>query len=278
MKSLSAGQLVAKKRRQLAFSQADLARQSGVRRERISRFESDTQRLNEKEIQALAKVLRTDAEKLRPLDRHPKEAEILASLVKKPFSKRLLPTKVNMASLRARYGTLAETLEYKIAQRPDAAWCEEFLRWSGCDSKDEYLLCVRLLAHPAVTPVWFSPVRAGFTQHPSVDKETGRANGHLKHPALHLLTEGWKGLAFPQITLRPRGNFRLDFLVALKSRGKTVWGDLEVDGTGHDPSYDEKKCDSLALPTVRLSGQEVERSDALSVLLGRLNRWLPGEG
>lgn len=274
MDILSNGQILAQKRSQLALSQTDLARLSGVRRERLSRFENDTENLRPRELRKLLQTLNLDAHDLTVVGKHPDQAAVKRSFRSKA-PRRLLRTEVSFSRLRSRYGELAGLLLREIDHHDDSGWRREFLRWAGCESADELLLCLRLLARPEVTPVWLSLAEVGFVKHPSVDKETDEATHGHKCPTLFLRLQDWQALIFPQVSLRTRrGQYRLDFLAKLRAFRRSIWLNLEVDGGGHDHNFDQRRQDSLALPTVRISGREVERHDCLPVLLARLGQRL----
>lgn len=273
MDILSTGQLLAQLRKKRGISQAELARRASIPAYRLSRIEHDKARPSDEEARELARRLGEDPTRLlSPELRHPRQSSLLRPFKSRP--KRLaLTSEVSLDTWRGRFGLLAHQFEMAVCRRADAALCREYLRQCGAESADELQLSFQLLSREQVIPVWTTAARCGFTTHPVVERKTGASAANLVRPALHVSHEDVVALMFPQVSLRPaRSQFRVDFLVGLKRSGGIAWIDLEIDGGGHDPSYDEYRRETLGLPTVRISGSEVGRRDCFDILMRRLRR------
>lgn len=98
----------------------------------------------------------------------------------------------------------------------------------------------------------------GFSQWPVVDEE-GRGASLYRRPAL--MTDDWL-LTF-QVTVKARKTYRLDGLLLVLEPQRTIL-DLEIDGKGHDPTWDLERATDLAMLSVRIPWYELLNGPSLT--------------
>jgi hypothetical protein len=88
---------------------------------------------------------------------------------------------------------------------------------------------------------------------------------------LEIEIRGLKLLLFCQVTVETRrGQFRLDALVCVRTPGRRFWVNFEIDGGGHDPTYDHERQQALGLDTIRFTTADLRTKDLLSLTELRL--------
>lgn len=150
----------------------------------------------------------------------------------------------------------------KITPRT-VAWMEQML---PCHSMPEAFTWLQF-AFLGGTPMFGSPPDFGF-RHLSVMDPEGRALGERQLPGLQGEYQGLRYLVWPQVGLRPRSaTFWVDGLMLLDQGREWRWSTLELDAAGHDPSRDPVRRKLLGMDEIRVSGEEIERLEALPRIL-----------
>ena len=266
MKNEIKGAAIRKARKKLQLTQHDLASKVGLSQSRISRLETGRDTPDQNEWAKLAACLN-----LWPAQVPPKlERPIPSQDWHKPKPAILVagdrPTQVRENAARNHYGAVVDKLLRQVHSREDWRLCEDFLREAAPESGHEYFLWLRLLAAGG-KPCWFSLFRAGFRASAVVESSSKIAIGDVRLACLRVDGPGISWLLYPQVTLDARKSYdRLDALASLRTAEKQLWVDLEVDGRGHDPEWDEQRQQHLDLPTLRLTPAELKAPDLLSLL------------
>jgi len=99
----------------------------------------------------------------------------------------------------------------------------------------------------------------GFQQWPVVD-DKGRGASFYRRPAM--ASEDWL-LTFQVSVRTSRRIYRLDGLLLVLEPQRTIL-DLEVDGKGHDPTWDLERATDLAMLAVRIPYYEVFNGPSLT--------------
>jgi transcriptional regulator with XRE-family HTH domain len=268
-------QKIADARASLQLLQSEVARRAGITPRRMSSIEQGTARPRPHEIEAIVEVLRLCAADL--LERTDWEKgsvrdgwlgttpEALRAVGQGPLPE-LQPSKNSFASkleiAQRSYSSLVAKLEGQISRRADARSAWAALREVWYDSALEVLLWLHLAAVGA-KPVWASPLRIGFRLHPVCDWHHEVQAGDAPRVGFWL---AGVGIAIPQVSLlQPK--CRLDCLLGL---GPGRFAAMEVDGEGHNGSWDRVRERELKLPVVRYEGAAVQDRRFLSVLTEQL--------
>lgn len=112
-------------------------------------------------------------------------------------------------------------------------------------------------------PVMANPHELGFDLHPIVQADD-RALGSRVLPGFASFEGDLPYLIFPQVRLRTSTiPARLDGLVWFKVDDFTGWGDLELDGGGHNTANDLRRALALGLPTIRINQQTLDSNQVL---------------
>ena len=253
--------LLAREKRQ--WRQSTLCLKATIPSSRLSRLEGGTRYPTEDEWRRLSALL-----DLGPYQPPPPELAapstwkatqpLLCWSSEKPLLSRVF-------AARRTFGPRVDAAIAQVRSREDAEVVEHFLHRSCLDSGHEYFFWLLLLTGGGL-PRWFSPLKAGYRARSVVDRSSGRTAGDLRHPCLLYQLTAAKLMLFPQVTLETRrGQFRLDALVCVKVGRTRFWLDLEIDGGGHDPTYDRDRQATLELPTVRLQTADLRRDEFLEL-------------
>jgi transcriptional regulator with XRE-family HTH domain len=244
--NVSEGNYIRQRRIDKGLSQTQLARLSGISRQRISDYESNRHVPGQRLMQRLSEIL--DPELSSP-------PQLQGSALKntRPSPARLPYEKTFAASWERVRQTYWRTLQRIGFQR--------FPRWfcggTPCDSALEYLAWALLVMAGALL-VTASPLERGFRRHPLLD-HLGWALGLQPRPCLCWRVGDLDCLIWPQISVQPANYpFRPDAL-ALVCRGhQKLWCLLEIDGPLHSPQWDKNRDDEFKIPVLRFSAEVVK--------------------
>lgn len=156
-------------------------------------------------------------------------------------------TNIRYQAARRRFPQLVDQLTRVISLRPDYHRCAHFSALVPCDSELEALSLLYLLAQGGV-PCLVRPLLLGYISRKPVDPETMEGVGHRPCLCLNL----GDNFYFFQVSLATPRVFRVDML-----RWNGEWRVMEIDGKGHDNSHDESRAHLLAIPTTRLSTEQL---------------------
>lgn len=260
------GSLLRATRKKHNLSQTALGAEVGLSQSRLSQFESDSRSPTPEEWQRLRECLNLDPNDLpaKLLLPYPDPIWRVALPELSLAGERPLSTRHHAA--RKTYGAIVDRRLAQAKSQTDPVLVEKFLNQASTESGHEYFLWVQLLAIGG-KPCWLAPVRAGFRALGIVDRHSKRAINDLRHPCLQAAGPGADWLLFPQPTLDARRTYyRLDALAVLRYGGERHWIDLELDGQGHNPEWDDERQRLLSLPTVRLSTAEIATPDIMATL------------
>lgn len=167
---------------------------------------------------------------------------------------------------------LADVCLGKIRARQDAPLTLRFLTTVRLDSAYEAMFWMLLLAEGG-RPCRYTLLKAGFRLHRVVDDRRNTA-GDARQPCLQL---GQNVLLFPQVSLDVRkAYYRLDVLALVVRRGRRLWVNIEIDGSGHAGDLDEQRQADLGLPTLRLEKSRLVQIGLVEWLLAQLLAHLEG--
>ncbi|MFN8609815.1 MAG: helix-turn-helix transcriptional regulator [Vulcanimicrobiota bacterium] len=121
-------------------------------------------------------------------------------------------------------------------------------------------------------PLLGNPVHWGFDQHVLVDG-LGRLLAARLLPALGYESPERDLVIWPQMWMCTGDHtFRVDGLVFLRLGKRRHWLVLELDGKGHNAAGDEFRKAQLAMPEVRLTGEEIRAGQFFELLLERVRQ------
>ncbi|MEW6283379.1 MAG: helix-turn-helix transcriptional regulator [Candidatus Eremiobacterota bacterium] len=171
------------------------------------------------------------------------------------------------AAAKQIYGRMVTQLWDRAQTETHAA---AYLALASSDSSPEWTVGLHALA-AGYKPIRKAPLQIGFRRHPVVDHASGLSVGDCPVPALVGESGGLPVLLMPQVPLRIGNNSpTLDFLCVAKRRRRRHYINLEIDGSGHRSSYDQRRAELIAMPTVRFTETEVGRLDFMELFTGRL--------
>lgn len=103
-----------------------------------------------------------------------------------------------------------------------------------------------------------NPQLLGFGPHSIID-ENLCALGPRRLPCLTWRHGEWQFVIWPQVSVRAGTYvYRLDGLVLVRKNRRRFWAYYKIDGSGHNPAWDEARTKRLSLPNVRFTRQQVE--------------------
>lgn len=269
MSAETLGRRLQKARRYRQWSQSVLAQLTGISRGRLSHFENDRRQPTLDESERLHRCLALRSRpKAAPTLPFPGKSWRRCAPPVKFEKKRTIYTRLLAA--RKSFGQIVNDKLEIVHSRNDRRFSELFLKQARLDSGHELLFWVQLLAAGG-KPCWLAPLRVGFRSCPVVHPDSKICIADVRHPCLELTGDRWSSLLFPQLTLDARRSyFRLDALACVRSGGRRRWINVEIDGEGHDPSYDEDRQRLLGLLTVRLNRVEITYPSMLALLQAKL--------
>jgi transcriptional regulator with XRE-family HTH domain len=180
-----------------------------------------------------------------------------------PFSSRL-------HNARKTHGVLVDKILSAVRARENGDLALQVLEQAGLDSGLEVLFWLFLLLAGAKPCCW-AIAHAGFQAHRVAYPETGINITHSLGPCLEMEFPHFKALLFPQVSIDVRkAYYRLDALVCIKTAKERIWLDVEIDGRGHDATYDAERQARLQLPVLRLTTEDVTSPNLLENLERRL--------
>lgn len=146
----------------------------------------------------------------------------------------------------------------------EAAWdfLSNFVHADSATESKFHLGCVRGGCQLKVD----SPLLWGFNKHMLLDLK-GRSLGARHWPCLLYHAPNITLCYWPQLTHQSEtATYRIDALLYYNGR----WFILELDGTGHDPTFNETRSKMLGLPEIRFTSAELLKKDCFPLLLERL--------
>lgn len=244
-------------RRQRGLSQARLAESLGVSRQRLSDWEGGRRKPGSKHLASLHKILELGGEQ---------PVALPSSVISRTNTSRPWRMETDNSSTWAwsarRYPDLMA--RHKHVDLP--GW---FKAGTRCDSSLEYSGWVQF-QEAGARPHMASPLVLGYDHHVLLDY-LERPLGTRMRPCLHWRGRALEAIAFPQIMVRPDSRpFRVDALVLVRYRGRSFWCTVEIDGEGHNPTWDAERERALGLPVVRLVSADVIGMNFAGILLERL--------
>lgn len=262
------GQEIRQAREGQGLPAAALCRQAGVDPRRQSELELGRRRVAERHVTLVRSAL-AGTEPAEPAGderarrgRRPREAErsFLRSLRVpvadyNPRMDRSAGVREN-AAFRS-HPELTERLRSTYLARPDRGAVEDYLSCVSLGSQLEYLLVAEELG--TGTPLRISPHELGWVHYALVDPVTFEAVGDRRWPALGH-RGGWGAMVtFRQASVRtPQRLWTPDVLAYVRLRGcKPYWRFVDVNGQGHDPSWDELRREQLGLPLLALEAEDI---------------------
>lgn len=255
-------------RKRLGFSRlGGLARLLGVDCRRLSAFELGQRPLGGQALTKLAEILSlpelaTAAASARTRGRREAEAEFLqVARISRPCYD---PPRDRKQEVRCRAAWTEEPelmgeLERAYRRRPDYDRVQAFLASIASESWFEYLYPARELARPDATPLRIAPNEIGYSHYALADPHTFQAVGDRLWPALGLRRGGLTVVQFFNAFVRtPKRGWIVDVLqYSRQLRSPARWTVVEIDGDGHRSRWDREKEEQVALPMLRLTGEEV---------------------
>ncbi len=248
------------------WTQTTLAEQTGISRSRLSQLENAHRRPTLAEWPKLRSALnlyRLGLIKPAHLPVAPKYWHAV-----KP-SLRDAERSVSSRQFAARRAFGAKEVNLSVAAvkaRADQQICEQFLEQARPESGCEFLFWLKLLASGA-NPYRLAPSSAGFRRLRVVEPVSKQSFGDVRVACLEVQGADYRCLLFPQVTVDTRkALFRLDALVCVRTARERCWVDLELDGQGHDSTFDLERQQMLGLPTVRLDTGELAAKKVTKVL------------
>lgn len=146
-----------------------------------------------------------------------------------------------------RYPRAVRKLMTLISARADYAECEHLCHQLALGSCDEAMFVLQMMAAGA-RPMYVVPGYLPSTPRQMVDPINRSPVSHRPFPCFWL--DG--GLYFFQVTFATP---RLHTVDVLRWQGQ--WMVIEIDGKGHDSTFDAERSAALQLPTLRFTGQQV---------------------
>ena len=281
MTFITIGARLISERKKLQWNQATLSRRSGISAARLSQLESDRRHPSKKEWARLDTCLSVGAYP-EPVGLPCPDGQWRAGRPLLPLPER--PISARDFAARKRFGSVVDRAWASIRSRQAEGPSVKFLHWAGLDSSCEYLFWLRLLENGGKA-CCYSPARAGFRSLSVVHRDLRTNIGDLRLPCLEILIEGFapgercwrvdspgfRCLFFPQITLDSRkGYYRIDALACIRIGRSRFWLDLEVDGKGHDSTFDVEREARLGLKTVRLGTTDLTNEEFVDCLGDRI--------
>jgi hypothetical protein len=148
------------------------------------------------------------------------------------------------------------------ADEPARDFLSNFVHADSATECKFHLACVRGGAQLKVD----SPLFWGFNKHLLLDLR-GASLGVCHWPCLLYKDEHITLCYWPQLTLKSEtAVYRIDGLLYCNGQ----WFILELDGTGHDPTFNETRAKILGLQEIRFTSQELLKTDCFRLLLERL--------
>lgn len=261
-------------RKKLRLSQVALSKLTGISQARLSQLERGERRVAAPEIPVLLARLGVNFEKTPPRVVLP--AADRAWRIARPTLElcSTRPTEARKNAALRSFGARVERALARVQRRPDAEFCQEYLRQSGLDSGHEYLFWVELLAADA-KPCLMAPATVGFRSLRIADPANWATVNDVPCPCLEIDIAGYPCLLFPQLTLDTRkAYFRLDATLCVRDGRDRVWMNIEVDGAGHDGEFDAERARLLGMSTIRLDRQALLGEDLVTTLGRRIRTLL----
>lgn len=237
------------------LKQAELARRTGVPRQRISKIETGTVLPTRAQSEALSQELGVDG--------MPCSDDVLSDKQMGTVSKRR-PFELETHN-QERWNVAFRIWNKKISalDRRQVTWLRQLIR---VDSAIEALAWLLLLA-AGFKPFLGNPHQFGFRLHPLVDT-LGACLGERMLPGLYLQNKGLSIWIWPQVHLRPKESaFRPDALVCIASGATCRWCLLEIDGNGHNSAKDRFREEQLGMNEFRFTQAQIENGSFLEILL-----------
>lgn len=186
------------------------------------------------------------------------------------YRKSDFPLEARISAAVKIFGPLATQRLMRLGDGEQHAAYMHFLSNAVVDSGLEMYAWLSLAASGA-QPIWLSPASAGFRKWAVINPVNQEVLSDARFPAVEFQVSGVPAIAFPQITVSVRNSFyRMDALVGLRLGNKRVWLDLEIDGAGHDGTFDAEREERLGLVTVRVCKAELLENDLLCLLERKL--------
>ena len=243
---MSEGNHLRQRRIEKGLSQTQLARGSGISRQRISDYERDRYVPGKRVLQKLAEILDPDLSAPPEL--------VGASLKNSRPAPATLPYERTFAASWARVSRSYLRSLVQLGFRRFPPW---FCGGTPCDSALEYLAWALLVVAGALL-VAASPLERGFCRHPLLD-HLGWALGLQPKPCLHWRVGDLECLIWPQITVQPgRYPFRVDALLLVCRGIQRRWCVLEIDGPLHTAQGDKNRDDEFKIPVLRFPADTIK--------------------
>lgn len=277
---------------ELGWKRRDLVLASGLRRQRIAEILRGLRLPNRKELVALSGALGVSMEGvIRETLWQPPRRQLRSSLPERAVERAfgmaelyLAPLEVPFAGRfaaarrQSEYEELLTSIFARLDQRRDRDRILASLVDLPCGSGAEATFVFRLLDLEARV-ITLAPLALGVCDSRLRDLVTRVYVGARPMRALALNLPHCAVVIWPQVPVRTESaGYTLDFLMAAKEGGAFVFGDLEIDGLGHDGSRDAERQARLALPTLRLDHRDLIRADFPSFLENRLRDLLNQHG
>jgi transcriptional regulator with XRE-family HTH domain len=248
-----------KRRLELQLTQAEVARRTGIPRNRLNEYEAGRRFLSSEALDKLKRELQVDF--LVGADNCLSEADSARFCTAFPWDIHVDPG-TTWATIPPKYAKHYKGL--KLHNRPPL----EFRALVRCDSALEALTCDYLFECGA-KPLFSNPLALGFQSHALLDS-AGHGYGLALRASFRIPRRNCELLWWPQVPFYAAGlHLRADALV-LDSRGH--WFFLEIDGDAHGGNeWDSKRDATIAVPVLRFGSSAILNFDMLELLDQHLN-------
>ncbi len=237
-------------RRRAGYRQCSAAKHAGISAQRWNHLEKGTRRPTPTELLRIQSLLGPLTGFLRPrgVGRSLRSAGTKVLPKSCPFL--VVPERTSHTRFLAaekRYPRAVHKLMAIISTRADFAECEHLCHQLALGSSDEAMFVLQLIAAGA-RPMYVVPGYLPSTPRQMVDPQDCSPVSHRPFPCFWL--DG--GLYFFQVSFSTPRLYTVDVL-----RWQGRWMVIEIDGKGHDSTFDAERSVALQLPTLRFTGQQV---------------------
>ncbi len=253
------------------WTQAELARRTGMTRSQISHLESSSLCPTYQQRASLLSAMHLPKDTLgyaRPLSKPggwPRwlRGDLWERFLKRPGRYRLDRDRENWTRLRAgkkQYRRIYDQLSAACQLKHGRQVLRDLFHFGCIESGLEAIAIFQTLLTGIVSYVPLS--RLGWRRMPVVEHPSGDIVGDRLWPVI-VIEQPFLCALFLQVRLQVPENthYRLDFLACVKLEDGLHWVDIEVDGTGHDPTKDKIRTAQLRLPRVTLEEDDVLATD-----------------
>ena len=242
---------IRRRRQALGLSQRELAARSGLHCSKVALFELGQRVPKPDELRSLAEGLVLAMEELFECSFRPARYEETirdngrrrVPKLEPFYPHQERPNSVRFRAALRKYPEVVRPLVARIRKRKDFAYLNFFCERLACGSAEECVYLLGLLALGG-DPGVVEPNRYGRLPLPIVDPATRKCIEHQPFPCILEQTR----VHFLQVSFLVGQVHTVDFL-----RWESGWSIVEVDGRGHDGTFDRERDQALDVSVERLS-------------------------